>query len=103
MVYLASIRQSRLQRERSDATVYGVVSDGFGFISVTITHGGVLKQSRRFEVSQGEIRTVLGCLKYVLETSASMSSNTTLETRRDGGEPDQVEDHGNANPTWRWM
>ena len=41
---------------------------------------------------------MLGCLKYVLETSASMSPNTTPETRRDVGEPAQVEDHGNGEP-----
>ncbi len=29
VVYLASLHQSRLERNRSDATVYGVVSDGY--------------------------------------------------------------------------
>jgi hypothetical protein len=93
VVYLASIHQSRLQRERRDATAYGVVSDGYSFIFVTITHDGSLKQSRRFKVSQGEMQIVLGCLKYMLETSASMSPNVTRE--KDGGEP--VED-GESEP-----
>jgi hypothetical protein len=93
VVYLASIHQSRLQRQRGNATVYGVVSDGYSYIFVTITHDGVLKQSRRFEVAGGDIQTVLGCLKYTLEMSASMSPNLTPE--QDGGEPD--EDHSDSD------
>jgi hypothetical protein len=84
VVYLASLRQSRLQRNRSDATVYGVVSDGYAFIFVTITHDGVLKESRHFEVTRGDTLTVLGCLKYMLEMSDRMSPNVTAEN--DGGE-----------------
>jgi hypothetical protein len=57
-----------------------------------ITHEGVLKQSRRFDVTQGDMRTVLGCLKYILEMSASMSPNLTHE--QDGDEP--VEDHSDG-------
>ncbi len=95
VVYLASIHQSRLQRERRDATVYGVVSDGYSFIFVTITHDGKLKQSRRFEVTQGEIQIVLGCLKYLLETSASMSPNVTPE--KDGGEPMEDRSDGESD------
>jgi hypothetical protein len=94
VVYLASIHQSRLQQERSDATVYGVASDGYSFIFVTITHSGVVKQSRRFELAQGEIQTILGCLKYILEKSASMSPNSSPESQRDGGEMDQMVDSG---------
>ena len=75
VVYLASLHQSRLQRNRSDATVYGVLSDGYAFIFVTITHDGVLKRSRQFEVTQGDTLTVLGYLKYMLEMSESMSPN----------------------------
>jgi hypothetical protein len=92
VVYLASIHQSRLQRQRRDATVCGVVSDGYSYIFVTITHDGVLKQSRRFEAAQGDTRKVLGCLKYILEMSANMSPNLTPE--QDGGEP--VEDHSDG-------
>jgi hypothetical protein len=82
VVYLASLHQSRLRRQRSDATVYGVVSDGYAFIFVTITHDGELKQSKRFDVVDGDITTVLGCLKYLLQTSASMRPNVTP----DGGQ-----------------
>jgi len=94
VVYLASLHQSRLQRNRSDATVYGLVSDGYAFIFVTITHGGVLKQSRRFEITQGDILTVLGCLKYILEISVSMSPNINATLEKNSGEP--VEDHSDS-------
>ena len=73
VVYMASLHQSRLQRKvrnQGDATVYGAVSNGFAFILLTITHDRVLKQSRRFEVTEGEMLTVLGCLKYMLEMSS---------------------------------
>jgi hypothetical protein len=60
VVYMASLHQSRLQRNRPNATVYGGVSNGFAFILLTITHDGVLKQSRRFEVTEGDMLTVLG-------------------------------------------
>ncbi len=90
VVYLASLHQSRLQRQRSDATVYGVVSDGYGFIFITISHYGVLQQSRSFDVNAGEMLTVLGCLRYMLEMSASMSPNVTPEKVGD-------EDHSNLD------
>jgi hypothetical protein len=86
---MASLHQSRLQRNRPDATVYGGVSNGFAFILLTITHDGVLKQSRRFEVTEGDMLTVLGRLKFMLEMSVSISPNVTLE--KGGGE--SVEDH----------
>ena len=73
---MASLHQSRLQRKlrnQGDATVYGTVSNGFAFVLLKITHDGVLQQSRRFEVTEGETLTVLGCLKYMLEMSVSMS------------------------------
>jgi hypothetical protein len=72
LVYLACLHQSRLQRLRSDASVYGLVSDGFAFIFVAILHDGVVQLSRRFDVLQGDLRVVLGCLKYVLEKTANM-------------------------------
>lgn len=86
---MASLHQSRLQRNRPDATVYGAVSNGFAFILLTITHDGVLKQSRRFEVTEGDMLTVLGRLKYMLEMPVSISPNVTPE--KGGGE--SVEDH----------
>jgi hypothetical protein len=49
----------------------------------------VLKQSRRFDVNEGDMVTVLGCLKPILEMSVTMNPN--LE--KGGGEP--VELHSN--------
>ena len=75
-VYLASLRQARLQRGRSDASVYGAASDGYVFVFVTITYDGTIKLSRRFDITQGDMAMVLGCFKYILET-ADMRSNLT--------------------------
>ena len=47
---------------------------------------------RRFEVTQGDMLTILGCLKYILEMSANMSPKVTPE--KNSGE--SVEDHGNC-------
>ena len=63
-------------------------------LSLSNPSDGLLKQSRRFEITEGDVLAVLGCLKYVLETSANMGPNSTPE--RDGGEP--VEDHGDYEP-----
>jgi hypothetical protein len=43
VVYLACLRQSRINRGRSDTSVYGVATDGLSYVFVTITHEGVLK------------------------------------------------------------
>lgn len=48
---------------------------------MTITHDGVLKQSRLFDVAEEDTLTVLGCLKYMLEMSVSM------RPEKGGGEP----------------
>jgi hypothetical protein len=104
VVYLASIRQSRLSRGRSDASVYGVASDGYDFIFVTITHDGTLQRSKRFGVEEGAIRTILGCLKYVLEKSESLSPNVTPEQKDghqldvDGSDPFSVDDSEYMTP-----
>ena len=82
VVYMGSIHQSRRQQNRRDATVYGAVSDGYSYTFVTITHDGVLKQSKLFEVPQGDTGTILGCIKYIL---GAASSNVTLE----GGSSDE--------------
>ena len=50
IVYLASLRQSRLQRNRLHASVYGLASDGYGFIFVKISHDGTVMLSRRFDI-----------------------------------------------------
>ncbi|KIL68359.1 hypothetical protein M378DRAFT_196346 [Amanita muscaria Koide BX008] len=85
VVYLGSLHQSRLSRHRSDASVYGVASDGYLFTFVTITHEGVLKRSKQFNIMEHpeDLVTVLGCLKYLLEKSASITPN--LIPKRNGG------------------
>ncbi|KAF9507640.1 hypothetical protein BS47DRAFT_281589 [Hydnum rufescens UP504] len=94
IVYLGSLRQSRLSRNRSDTSVYGVASDGYVFGFVAITHDGLLLQSRLFDITRGDLPKVLGCLKYLLEKSASMSPNLTPDKKMgypskgdDGGDP----------------
>jgi len=69
LVYLACIRQSRLQRNRTDASVYGVVSDGYVFIFVKITHHGTVMISRYFDVLCGDMLKVLQSLRFILETA----------------------------------
>lgn len=75
VVYLACLRQSRVNQGRSDSSVYGVATDGFSYIFTTITHDGVLKRSRLFDIMEGHLSSVLGCFKYILEIT--MSSSTT--------------------------
>jgi len=86
VVYLASIHQSRLKNERQDASVYGAASDGKSFVFVTITHEGVFKKSRQFEIDSGELGTILGCLKYMLGMPATMSPNATPEVGEEEAE-----------------
>jgi hypothetical protein len=71
VIYLASLRQTRLQRNRSNATVYVVVSDAYGFTCVTITHEGELKQSTRFEITEGKLQVVLH-LRYIFRHPTRM-------------------------------
>jgi hypothetical protein len=102
IVYLACLRHSRLQRQRNNASVYGVASDGFTFIFVAISHEGVLKRSKTFDILETpeDLRVVLGCLKYVLETTADMSPNLTPERNGplNGGHPGQtVDETGDAD------
>jgi hypothetical protein len=93
LVYLASLRQSRLQRHRSDASVYGVASDGYVFIFVTISHEGVVRLSRHFNIVQGEdMRVVLGCLKYVLEKTGPNSTPERSGGQEEKGGADETDD-----------
>ena len=91
IVYLGSLRQSRLQRNRPDASVYGLASDGYVFLFVKILHDGTVMQSKRFNIlKRGEMKKVLGCLKYILEITASRSPKSTLERNdRDNDEVDE--------------
>ncbi|KAF8227706.1 hypothetical protein L208DRAFT_1405029, partial [Tricholoma matsutake] len=79
IVYRASLHQSRLQRNRTDASVYGLASDGYVFIFVKISHDGTVMRSRQFDILAGEMKKVLGCLQYVLEMTASRSPKSTPE------------------------
>ena len=90
LAYLACLHQSRQRRGRHDASVYGVASDGFLFRFVKITHDGVVKISRQFDVLYAEIEQILGCLRYILELTVGMSLNVTPE-RKSGNEMD-IED-----------
>ncbi|KIL64202.1 hypothetical protein M378DRAFT_628576 [Amanita muscaria Koide BX008] len=71
LVYLVCLRHSRLERNRTDASVYGVSSDGLQFTFVTITHDGTVKISK-----QGDMSRVLGWLRFILE-----KTSLTVETR----------------------
>lgn len=91
LVYLACLHQSRLQHNRTDASVYGVATDGYCYTFVTITHSGVVKRSSIFDIKHGnDLLEVLGWLKAVLEITLAMSPNMTPE--RDGGVEDDGED-----------
>lgn len=82
IVYLASLRQSRLQRKWKDATVYGVASDGFAFIFVKISHDGTVKRSRWYDIMSGQLKVVLLVLRHILETTVEKTAgdNTNDET-----------------------
>jgi hypothetical protein len=79
VVYLGSLHQSRHRQRRRNCTVYGLASDGFSFLFLTITHDGVLKESKHFELTSGDLQLVLGCLKHILEV-------TSKEVPEDGSE-----------------
>jgi hypothetical protein len=101
IVYLASLRQSRLQRNRLDASVYGLASDGYEFIFVKISHGGTVMRSRQFDILQGDMKKVLGCLKHILEVTASSSPQSTPERNDEVDESDpllNLDDNKFMNP-----
>lgn len=80
VVYLACLRQSRINRGRSNTSVCGVATDGLSYVFVTITHKGVLKESRPFNVKyKNDLLIVLGCFRYILEMALTMSPNLTPE------------------------
>ena len=57
----------------SNLPINSLASDGYVFIFMTISHEGVLKLSKRFDVLQEDLKVVLGCLDYVLEKTVNMS------------------------------
>ncbi len=81
-MYLACLHQSRANRGRSNTSVYGVRTDGLSYVFVTITHEGLLKQSRVLNVMDGDLSIVLGCLRYILEMAMPMSPNLTSALKK---------------------
>jgi len=60
VVYLASLRESRINRAKSNFSVYGVATDGLKYVFVTITNEGVLLFSKQFDVMNGDLPVVSG-------------------------------------------
>ncbi|KIL58939.1 hypothetical protein M378DRAFT_111586 [Amanita muscaria Koide BX008] len=89
LTYLACLRQSRLERKRTDASVYGVSSDGYQYLFVTITHAGIVKMSDIFNIVHGKELKVLGWLKYILEETTAMSPT---EKKSGGSDKNDEED-----------
>jgi hypothetical protein len=87
LTYLACLCQSWLQRRRTDASVYGIASDGYIFIFVKIAHNGTVMTSKYFDIQCGEMLEVLGFLEYIWETTVNMSPNIMPENGG-GGEKD---------------
>lgn len=96
IVYLACLRQARKARGRTDCSVYGITSDGYEFYFVTITHEGVVKVSRRFSISRGEMNTVMGCIMYILRKSLERSPTVTLDKTKDEGNVSEIDDQDEA-------
>ena len=80
VVYLASLRESRINRGKRDSSVYGIATDGLKYVFVTITNEGALLFSKQFDVEKGDLPFVLGCLRYILERAISMSPNSLLQS-----------------------
>jgi hypothetical protein len=82
-----------LQRNRLDASVYGLVSDGYEFIFVKITHDGTVMLSRQLDIlRKGDMKKVLGCLKHILEITASRSPKSTPERNDGDRDNDEVDE-----------
>jgi len=77
VVYLASLRESRINRGKRDFSVYGIATDGLKYVFVTITNEGTLLFSKQFDVEMGDLPLILGCLRYILERAISMSPNSS--------------------------
>lgn len=70
-------------------------TDGLSYVFLTITHDGVLKQSKQLDIMQGDLLTMLGCLKYILEFAISMtptSKNTSDELDADADDVIDLDD-----------
>jgi len=96
VVYLACLRQARIGRGRTDCSVYGITSDGYEFCFVTITHEGVVKVSRKFSISRGEMKTVIGSIMYILRKSLEGSPTVTQDKTNDESNVDETDDQDEA-------
>jgi len=94
LIYLACLRQSRVRARRTDTSVYGVASNGYLFDFVTITHDGTIKISKRFNASSEDILKVLGCLRHILEITASINPNATPDMGEDADDCADCADYG---------
>jgi hypothetical protein len=77
VTYLASLRESRINRGKTDSSVYGVATDGLKYLFVAITNEGTLLFSKQFDVMSGDLPVVLGSLRYILGKAISMSLKTS--------------------------
>lgn len=75
--------QPRVEQFVRGCSVYGNTSDGFVFHFVAITHQGVLKARRRFNISKGELKLVMGCMMYILRKTMDMSLTVIPEKTKD--------------------
>jgi len=101
VTYLASLRESRINRGKTDSSVYGVATDGLKYIFVTITNEGNLLFSKQFDFMSGDLPVVLGCLRYILEKAMAMSPNTSpkvgvLQNDADADDADEGLDPDNS-------
>lgn len=93
VIYLGALRRSRIKQQKSDASVYGVATDGARYMFAMITHAGILKTSEEFSFQQRAVPMVLGCVRYILEKTLSMSPNVSPKIGGLGSEAmDSVED-----------
>jgi len=101
VVYLASLRQSRIQRQRNDTSVYGIASDGYEFIFVKITEDGTVMRSQTYDIGVGHMTKVLACMRYLLEMTANRSPASSLEKQYEQDEHDpmlRLDDNPFMNP-----
>ena len=70
------------------------------FIFVTITHDGTVKVSREFDIQQGDMTLVLGCLRYILEMTIETSPDGTPERYGEDliDSPIDLDDNDYTNP-----
>jgi len=95
IVYLASLRRSRINRGKSDSSVYGVATDGLKYLFVTITHGGILQQTKQFDIMDGGLPAVLGSFRFILNKAISPTispKSGVLQNQEMGGVESDVDE-----------